>query len=229
MNARGRLSRSVKAKFAALVLLGLATQARAISCSSGSACRPRPADCRGLLQRASRCRRPEIHRENRGNRLWLQSLPGEFHELPTKQASDRLQAVLPVYRTLAVVGICEYGVLARPNETPFLLGYYPKAVTGNADDLNRLTPRREIPFEIQPTFENQTNRNDKSAVGRVRLVALRNGKPVPNAVFTAVDSDLSEQTIKAGADGSATWTPAGSGPLFRLCPRHAQRARCPGR
>jgi hypothetical protein len=29
MNARGRLSRSVKATFAALVLLGLATQARA--------------------------------------------------------------------------------------------------------------------------------------------------------------------------------------------------------
>ena len=123
--------------------------------------------------------------------LWIQTRPGEFRELPTNQAADRLRASLPSDRTLAIVGKCEYGVLARPKETPFLLRYYPKAVAGNADELNRLTPRQEIPFEIQPIFENQATDNDKFGVSRIRLVALRNGKPVPNAVFTAVDSDLS--------------------------------------
>ena len=42
-------------------------------------------------------------------------------------------------------------------------------------------------------------------------MALRSGKPVSNAVFTAVDSDLSEQTIKADSGGSALWTPAAPG------------------
>jgi hypothetical protein len=42
-------------------------------------------------------------------------------------------------------------------------------------------------------------------------VALRNGKTIPNAIFTAVDSSLSEQTIKAGPDGTATWSPPAPG------------------
>ena len=42
-------------------------------------------------------------------------------------------------------------------------------------------------------------------------MALRNGKPIPNAIFTAVDSDLSEQTIKAGPDGTAAWSPPAPG------------------
>ena len=67
-------------------------------------------------------------------------------------AADRLRAALPADRNLVVVGECEYGVVARPNQTPFLLRYYPKAVAGVADELNPMTPRREIPFEIQPTF-----------------------------------------------------------------------------
>ena len=77
------------------------------------------------------------------------------------------------------MGRCEYGVLARPNQTPFLLRYYPKAVAGNPDELNQLTPRREISFEIQPTFENEGRDKGGSAGGHVRLVALRDGKPIP--------------------------------------------------
>jgi hypothetical protein len=212
MNARGRLSRSVKATFAALVLLGLATQARAhfLFIRIGAQAEAgRSAEV--FFSEQADAGDTKFIVKIAHTALWVQTLPGEFRELPTKQAADRLQASLPSDRTLAVVGKCEYGVLARPKETPFLLRYYPKAVTGNADELNRLTPRREIPFEIQPTFENQATDNDKSTVGRIRLVALRNGKPVPNAVFTAVDSDLSEQSIKADSDGSATWTPAAPG------------------
>ena len=40
---------------------------------------------------------------------------------------------------------------------------------------------------------------------------MRDGKPIPNAVFTAIDSDLSEETIKAGPDGTAVWTPPAPG------------------
>ena len=79
------------------------------------------------------------------------------------------------------------------------------------DELNRLVPRREIAFEIQPTFEIHGPANGKSAGGRIRLAALRNGKPIPDAVFTAIDSNLSEQTIKAGSDGTASWDPPAPG------------------
>src|SRR5262249_53002670 len=46
---------------------------------------------------------------------------------------------------------------------------------------------------------------------RVRLVALRQGKSIRDAVFTVVDSDLTEETIKADAEGSAVWTPQSPG------------------
>ena len=104
-------------------------------------------------------------------KLWIQtrraSLTCRFDGQPTGSASFDVASD----RSTAVVGRCEYGVLARPNQTPFLLRYYPKAVAGNPDEVNRLTPRRELPFEIQATFEVNGQDKHKSASGRVRLVA----------------------------------------------------------
>jgi Protein of unknown function (DUF3386) len=212
MNAGGWLIRRVPVVFAALVLLGFAPQVRAhflFIRINAPAEAGRSAEV--FFSEQAEAGDPKFVAKIAHTALWIQTQPGEFRELPTKQAADRLRASLPSDRTMAVVGKCEYGVLARPKETPFLLRYYPKAVAGNADELNRLIPRREIPFEIQPTFESQKTDNDKTGAGRIRLVALRNGKPVPNAVFTAVDSDLSEQTIKADSGGSALWTPTAPG------------------
>jgi hypothetical protein len=142
-------------------------------------------------------------------RLWVQTRPGAFQELQVRAASDRLRAALPADHTLAVVGQCEYGVLARPKQTPFLLRYYPKAVAGAPGELNRMTPKAEIPFEIVPSFEGEgpTKPEGSSPGSRIHLAALRNGKPIAGAVFTAIDSDLSENTITAGPDGTAIWTP----------------------
>jgi hypothetical protein len=141
--------------------------------------------------------------------LWVQARPGEFRELAVRPGLDRLRAALPADRSLVVVGSCQYGVLARPQQTPFLLRYYPKAVAGIAEELNRMIPKREIPFEIQATFEGGSpeKTNSGSSGGVVRLAALRDGRPIPGAVFTAIDSDLTEATIQAGPDGSAVWTP----------------------
>ena len=147
-------------------------------------------------------------------RLWVSGRGrASFASCASNQAADRLRAALPSDRSLVVVGECQYGVLARPNQTPFLLRYYPKAVAGLGDELNRLTPRKEIPFEIQAAFEGDgpVKGKDQSTGGRVRLVVLRDGKPIPSAVFTVVDSDLSEKTIKAGSDGAALWAPAEPG------------------
>ena len=55
-------------------------------------------------------------------------------------------------------------------------------------------------------------------------MALRNGKPIAGAVFTAIDSDLSEQTIKAGADGIAGLDAARRGPILDLHSRDAHAA-----
>ena len=141
--------------------------------------------------------------------LWVQARPGEFRELAVHPGVDRLRAALPADRSLVVVGHCQYGVLARPKQTPFLLRYYPKAVAGVAEELNRMIPKREIPFEIQAAFEGGSpdKTNSAGARGVIRLSALRQGRPIPGAVFTAIDSALTEATIKAGPDGSAAWTP----------------------
>src|SRR5262249_47689483 len=139
-------------------------------------------------------------------RLWVQAQPGEFRELAIHAGVDRLRAALPADRSLVVVGQCQYGVLARPKQTSFLLRYYPKAVAGVAEELNRMIPQREVPFEIQATFEGGTPDKANSG-GVIRLAALRRGRPIPGAVFTAIDSSLTETTVKAGPDGSAVWTP----------------------
>ncbi|HZW29305.1 MAG TPA: DUF3386 family protein [Isosphaeraceae bacterium] len=141
--------------------------------------------------------------------LWVQARPGAFRALAVHPGVDRLRAALPADRSLVVVGQCQYGVLARPKQTPFLLRYYPKAVAGVAEELNRMIPRREIPFEIQATFEGggAAKADADSPGGVIRLAALRNGRPIPGAVFTAIDSALTETTVKAGPDGSAAWTP----------------------
>lgn len=133
--------------------------------------------------------------------LWLQRRPGQFQPLKVQKGVDRLRAIVPPEGTIAVVGQCEYGVLARPKQTPFLLRYFPKALAGHPEELNRLSPRQEIPFEIMATFENDT----------VRLVVLENGKPQPNAVFHTVDVDLNNEEVKAGSTGEARWKPPASG------------------
>jgi Protein of unknown function (DUF3386) len=212
MNPLARPSRWVAVILATVVLTTLATQARAhflFIRIEPQAEAGRSAEV--FFSEQAEAGDPKFVAKIAHTKLWVQTRPGEFHELPLRQAADRLRAALPVDRSLSIVGECEYGVLARPKQTPFLLRYYPKAVAGNPDELNRLTPRREVPFEIQPAFETRGQANDKSAEGRIRLVALRNGKPIPSAIFTAVDSELSEQTIKAGPDGTALWAPAAPG------------------
>src|SRR5439155_21649521 len=61
-------------------------------------------------------------------KLWVQARPGEFRELAVRPGADRLRAALPADRSLLVVGECQYGVLARPNQSPFLLSVYPIAM-----------------------------------------------------------------------------------------------------
>jgi hypothetical protein len=212
MNRHGRLSRCVSLGIATIVALSFAAEARAHFLFIW------------LGPQAEAGRSAEVYFSEQAEagdsrfiakvahtKLWAQTRPGEFHELRVQTAADRLRAALPADHSLVVVGECEYGVVARPNQTPFLLRYYPKAVAGAPHELNQLTPWRETPFEIQPTFEIDGQDKPGSSRGRIRLAALRNGKPIPGAVFTAVDSDLSEETIKAGPDGTAGWTPPAAG------------------
>ncbi len=133
--------------------------------------------------------------------LWAQVSPGTFQALTVRQGADRLTAPLPGSGSLAVVGLCDYGVLARPDQTPFLLRYYPKAIAGAPAELNRMQPRPEVPLEIMATIEGD----------HLRLSVLRNGKPLPGAIFHAVDSDLSESKATAGSDGMASWKPPAPG------------------
>jgi Protein of unknown function (DUF3386) len=133
--------------------------------------------------------------------LWMQTSPGDFQPLTTTKATDRLRAHLPASGSVVVVGSCQYGVLARPKQVPFLLRYYPKAIAGRPDELNAMQPRRELPLEIMAKVESNC----------IRFVLLRDGKPAPGVEFTTVDADLNNEKVTAGPDGQATWTPPAPG------------------
>src|SRR3954452_3914102 len=72
--------------------------------------------------------------------LSLQTRPGKSEPLQAHPMADRLRAWLPFAGSVMVVGECRYGVLGRPGQTAFLLRHFPKAVAGNPDELNKLTP-----------------------------------------------------------------------------------------
>ncbi|HVX12556.1 MAG TPA: DUF3386 family protein [Pirellulales bacterium] len=133
--------------------------------------------------------------------LWRQTTPGRFEGLEVRQAADRLRAHLPASGSLGVVGFCEYGVLARPGESPFLLRYYPKALAGQPDELNRLERRKDGPLEIMATFDGES----------IELAALADGRPLSGAMLHIIDSELSEEEVTADADGRARWRPGHSG------------------
>ena len=133
--------------------------------------------------------------------LWLQTTPGKFELLKVHQAPDRLRAWLPYNGSLVVVGECRYGVIARPQATPFLLRHYPKGIAGNPDELNKLPPHGKLPLEIAVSADGDG----------LHLTALRNGKPLANAAFVTIDAQLNNVKFTADTDGKATWKPPTSG------------------
>ena len=143
-----------------------------------------------------------------GAKFFLQTTPGDFRPLEMRKLSDRLRAHVPSDESLMVAGHLDYGVLARPGQTPFLLRHYSKAVSGKPAEVNRLLPR-ESPLEIVATFEND----------RVLLKALLNAKPMPGTIFTTVDTNLTNQELKADDQGVATFTPDAPG-MFSIYIKH---------
>jgi hypothetical protein len=134
-------------------------------------------------------------------KLWLQTKPGTFEPLTAHKTADRLRALVPAGGSLSVIGECTYGVVGGGKRTPFLLRHYPKAVTGSVEDIRALQPKGEIPFEIR-----LAGKGDE-----LQFIALRNGKPIPNAAFVAVGTDLKDHKFNANADGSAVWKPTAPG------------------
>ncbi|HVC97099.1 MAG TPA: DUF3386 family protein [Pirellulales bacterium] len=136
-----------------------------------------------------------------GTELWRQATPGKFEPLAVGKAADRLRAHLPAGGSLSVIGVCNYGVLARPGQTPFLLKYFPKALAGWPEELNRFEARPETALEIVATF---------TADGIV-MTALVDGSALAGAVFHTIDDDLGNEELTAGDDGRASWRPAETG------------------
>ena len=130
--------------------------------------------------------------------LWLQQTPGRWEPLQVHKTSDRLRAHVPGSGSLMVMGSCQYGVLARTNQTPFLLRYYPKAIAGQPAEVNQLAPYGNVPLEIVATIHGEN----------LRLVALLDGKPLPKAEFVTVDAHLANTKLTADEKGQAVWKPA---------------------
>ena len=163
-------------------------------------------------------------------RLWVQSAPDKFDRLAVRPGGDRLRAAISQGGSVAVIGVCEYGVLTR--DVPFLLRYYPKAVAGQPREIERLKSfpqdglpadsppsgiplaakihieeklfqvvRSRIPLEIMPTFADEG----------VTLQVLYDDKPVPHAVLTTVDVNLQNEELKADEAGRVRWKPEADG------------------
>ena len=62
-----------------------------------------------------------LNKKIASTQLWLQQKPGQFESLQVRVLADRLRAQLPMSGSLMVAGSCQYGVLARPKATAFLL------------------------------------------------------------------------------------------------------------
>ncbi len=132
-----------------------------------------------------------------GTKLWVQPKPGAFEELPVKPGIDRLRAPLPASGSIAVIGVCDYGVRAQANKPSFLLRYYPKAVAGSPNDVNAFKPKPEVPFEIVPRFEGDS----------ATFTVLVDGKPASGIKLTTVDIDLTNHTFVTNDAGQASWKP----------------------
>ena len=131
--------------------------------------------------------------------LWMQTEPGQFVPVKTRKGADRLRAYLPANGTVSVSGIAEYGVLQR--EVPFLLRYYPKAISGRIADINQLKANDKLTAEIVATVKAES----------ISLTLLDHGKPVPHAAFTTVDDDLNNVELKTDEAGQVEWTPPTQG------------------
>jgi hypothetical protein len=147
-----------------------------------------------------------------GTELWLERTPGTFEPLAVHKAPDRLRAWLPETGSVVVVGRCAYGVLARPKQTPFLLRHFPKALAGSPDELNKMRPYGKLPLEVTATV----------GEGGLRLVALRDGKPVPRAEFVTVDANLANVKLTADEAGTARWKPPAAG-LYSVYTRDTRK------
>ena len=131
--------------------------------------------------------------------LWAQPEPGKIAPLKSHLGADRLRAYLPTVGTVSVTGYCEYGILER--EVPFLLRYYPKAISGSIADVNALKANDKLTLEIVPTVSSDS----------VSLVLHDHGKPVPGVIFTTVDDSLKNEELTANSEGRVTWKPTEPG------------------
>ena len=132
-------------------------------------------------------------------KLWMQTDSDKLLPLKVRQGTERLRAFLPLSTSTSVVGVCEYGVLQR--KVPFLLRYYPKAISGDPQELNGHKPWSKIPLQIVAKISGDS----------VTLTALNRGRPVPNATFTTVDDDLANEELKADKSGKVVWKPSDPG------------------
>jgi hypothetical protein len=136
-----------------------------------------------------------------GTRLWVQTGQGKFEPLKLEKGEDRLRTSLPATGSLSVIGECTYGVLARPKKTPFLLRHYPRALSGKAEEIAGPSRKAEIPFEISLRQQGEG----------LEFTALRDGKPIPGAVFESLATDLKGDKFTADGEGKASWKPPAAG------------------
>jgi len=111
-------------------------------------------------------------------KLWLQTKPGSFEALKVHQTPDRLRALVPSNGSIAVIGECTYGVLARPKATPFRLRHYPKAIAGRPEEIRALQARpasveEEVASDGLGTRERHREDETRHALGMVDGELLR--------------------------------------------------------
>ncbi|HEY4312230.1 MAG TPA: DUF3386 family protein [Pirellulales bacterium] len=145
-------------------------------------------------------------------KLWLQSATGDPQELAVSKATDRLRAHLPLSGSVEVFGLLNYGVLARPQQTPFLLRHYPKAVSGKPDELNHITMQGQSRFEFVPHFDGD----------QVLLTVLHDGKPQPRVTVNTIDVNLVGDELTTDDQGHVAFKPPAPG-VYSVYTQHVDK------
>ncbi|MBX3442429.1 MAG: hypothetical protein KF774_08475 [Planctomyces sp.] len=135
--------------------------------------------------------------------------PRAVEELALTKGEDSLQAPLPADDANFVVGVCDFGVIAR-GDAKFRLKYYAKggpAITNPA--WQSLDAGKELELDVRPAID---------ADGQLLVTVQWRGKPAEGAEVTAVLPNVGDVKSAADAQGQARFPLNASG-------LHAVRAR----
>lgn len=119
---------------------------------------------------------------------------GEAVDLKLAKAEESLASTIPGSDTSVIVGVCDYGVIAR-GDAKFRLKYYAKSGPALGDAAwKAIDSSKELALDVVPSLAED---------GKLAVTVLWNGKPAAKAEVTAVIPNVGEVKSETNEAGQA--------------------------